>query len=1080
MSAPSFSSFPPTFSSFPDLDPGPSKSKDETHQSKKRSKKEERGEDERKQRKRRREKGERGRSSEHGRGKEHSSHSRRRDEDRERDRHYGGVDDERAKAEEDGRMRNEYEPLSRGPDALPLYITDRKGDPLNVRYGGLHAGSVPRYHLVGGGRTVLGLGRGWTVVYRGGKGVEIALGGKRRMHALTDSSTRHLLNAPPKRRLLAGSGDQYKYEEQEGFLRLPSGRSRKDDQSYRAITAPKGDADSDSSASSSDNDGESSDDDSDTSPHTSLQETLKTLEEQLTANPSSISTWLLLLSHTLSTIPITSKNAPKARSEITLSILSRALSAHPDNVSSKTLRLKYLKAGEEVWQESKLRTEWEDAVKTGGTEIWIEWLDWRIRRGEKGMDGIVEDGTRVLAAIDEAEEVARLRIVWRVAVAFRDAGYVERANALFQAQAEFAYRIPPGLIQQPFQSQLDALEEYWESEGPRIGEPAARSRKGWPSANPNPPVPARKPIPIPADSDPFRRWSASESLADRTYQLPTRSFDAAADADPYATILFSDIRPLLVPLRTAQGRDALRLMWLAFLGLHVPGFLATLAANADESTDDRWASAHLASPAYLQAIFPQDENAAARRITADAQAGVLIGREREYSSGFGPVKSWGYGVRRPLEGAMRMWAREDVAGVDAAFVREVFAQCRFREGADAEWDVLALAFEAALDAKAAVKVSKTMLASAQESLVHWTAHARLERLRSRLDDARKIYQTVLIGTRATRFGQSLPWWDWVEMEWLAGQPDAALEVITRAAGAEGTSGIAILKARRFLAEATTFRVLTAWEEREAWIKLSVLLELTTSSPQSALTVADAYLAQLTPGQAPHESMTVALLAILHAHGRVLRNPMPPALLQERALDAIKAYPSNTFILGIFLEAEKGHGIWGRVRGILGESAVIGEMKEKDLARRVAEVWMAGWEKGRWEAEQERTRGGLSAAVQSDRTRGSAALWRVYLEFEIRAGQLERAKKLVFRAVGECPLAKELYLLAFGALRSRFSSRELREWGETMAERGIRMRTGLDEVLEGQEEQREEGQEGEEYGEEDIEENARELRRLMPY
>ncbi len=40
-----------------------------------------------------------------------------------------------------------------------------------------------------------------------------------------------------------------------------------------------------------------------------------------------------------------------------------------------------------------------------------------------------------------------------------------------------------------------------------------------------------------------------------------------------------------------------------------------------------------------------------------------------------------------------------------------------------------------------------------------------------------------------------------------------------------------------------------------------------------------------------------------------------------------------------------------------------------------------------------------------RTRGSAILWRIYLEFEIRAGQLQRAKKLLFRAVGECPLVK---------------------------------------------------------------------------
>ena len=256
------------------------------------------------------------------------------------------------------------------------------------------------------------------------------------MPGLTDSSARHLLHSAPTRRLLASSQDKYKYDEVEGFLRLTSGHQRKGDPSYRSITASKHDAYSeDDTDSSQDERDESSDDESDTTPMTSLQATLKTLEEQLAADPTSINTWLSLLSHTLSTVPIASKNAPKARSEITLSILQRALSAHPQNASSKALRLRYLKAGEETWHESKLRAEWEDALKVGGIEMWIEWLDWRIRKAEKGVDGVVEDAKRVLAAV-RGDGIGVLRVQWRVAVGFRDAGYIERANALFQAQAE--------------------------------------------------------------------------------------------------------------------------------------------------------------------------------------------------------------------------------------------------------------------------------------------------------------------------------------------------------------------------------------------------------------------------------------------------------------------------------------------------------------------------------------------------------------------------------------------------------------------------------------------------------------------
>jgi hypothetical protein len=67
----------------------------------------------------------------------------------------------------------------------------------------------------------------------------------------------------------------------------------------------------------------------------------------------------------------------------------------------------------------------------------------------------------------------------------------------------------------------------------------------------------------------------------------------------------------------------------------------------------------------------------------------------------------------------------------------------------------------------------------------------------------------------------------------------------------------------------------------------------------------------------------------------------------------------------------------------------------------------------------------------------------------------------------------------------FKSRELNDFAETMAERGIRMRTGLDEFLAQSknmsvdEDNSDEGQElG--YREEDIERNAEDVRRLRPY
>lgn len=75
---------------------------------------------------------------------------------------------------------------------------------------------------------------------------------------------------------------------------------------------------------------------------------------------------------------------------------------------------------------------------------------------------------------------------------------------------------------------------------------------------------------------------------------------------------------------------------------------------------------------------------------------------------------------------------------------------------------------------------------------------------------------------------------------------------------------------------------------------------------------------------------------------------------------------------------------------------------------------------------------------------------------------------------------ELYLLAFEHLRSQFSQQELNALADTMAERGIRMRRGVDEVLEGWELEEERKNEDIEDSGDEIAENARELRRLMPY
>lgn len=166
-------------------------------------------------------------------------------------------------------------------------------------------------------------------------------------------------------------------------------------------------------------------------------------------------------------------------------------------------------------------------------------------------------------------------------------------------------------------------------------------------------------------------------------------------------MLLADIRPMLSNIQCQRAKHGFRMAWLSFLGLHVPGF----SLSGDDNWDDRWSAGYLTSPSYLHSLFPSETNR--KNLLSDSVAGVIVGRERTYSTPFGPVRYWGYNVSHPLDLSLgepgrlsrrTLWTTDDIADVDANIVRRLFTSLRFNEG-DPEWDVLTLAFESALNPK---------------------------------------------------------------------------------------------------------------------------------------------------------------------------------------------------------------------------------------------------------------------------------------------------------------------------------------------------------------------------------------------
>ena len=212
------------------------------------------------------------------------------------------------------------------------------------------------------------------------------------------------------------------------FLRLTGKSSHHRDKAqvsqHHTVTATiHGAEDSDGFISDSGQSSETSEDEPESEPPvlTSRQLTIRELEEKLRGDPSSVQSWLSLLSHSISAVPLDTKNAAKVRAEIAESILSRAVSAHPSNKASIALRLKYLRAGEEAWDEQKLEREWDDALGLRSTEVWMAWLDWKISRSRGGLEGIMEDVAHALEQLRHTE-VGSLRVQWRAAVVLQQAG----------------------------------------------------------------------------------------------------------------------------------------------------------------------------------------------------------------------------------------------------------------------------------------------------------------------------------------------------------------------------------------------------------------------------------------------------------------------------------------------------------------------------------------------------------------------------------------------------------------------------------------------------------------------------------
>ena len=188
--------------------------------------------------------------------------------------------------------------------------------------------------------------------------------------------------------------------------------------------------------------------------------------------------------------------------------------------------------------------------------------------------------------------------------------------------------------------------------------------------------------------------------------------------------------------------------------------------------------------------------------------------------------------------------------------------------------------------------------------------------------------------------------------------------------------------------------------------LTALYSYLVDGVEAARDMLFAQLDALPPDTAAAEQTYQLLTRILNLH--TSRHPAPAALPRDVLEQAITAFPSNTSFLSLYLYGELGRRVQGRVQTLVAEMG-----RKGDPVGLLWCVWAEGvnasrtfWTKG----GAERVRMVLDQGINSAKSvlvvdltdhpeaNTAAALWMLYIDFELIQGRHEAAKQLCYRAV----------------------------------------------------------------------------------
>ncbi|MCJ1332548.1 Protein nrde2 [Thelotrema lepadinum] len=990
-----------------------------------------------------------------------------------------------------------------------VFVSDKHGDLDNIRYGSIHRYAIPRYSRAGLGSVVglhrnTKIDRSSSTE----KGLVLfnnTLQVTRNKHIFAKVRSQEEVRVRPNLTssldelkkdyvLLGNSRNSHSGKDSEG-RRSPgdTSNSTSDDEHYRSIEGrAKSSKKPDDQILPSETENDKQNDSHNGHISSKLMATRSMLSKKVEQEPKDSEAWFSLIQHEdilhnqsrvgrRSTWPEMQSDA-----EIKVSLYEKALKAVVDPGAIEALFQGLLREGQLVWDDSHLRKKWEDALSKHGRSrrLWIQYLGFlQTTSNNYKFDDIKDAYDRCFqilrppgfldSNVPDAETYSYLLL--RFTLFLRGAGFPEQAFAVWQANLEWNIGKPPGLTEQSIESSnIDELakrsfEDFWDAEVPRIGEEGS---PGWAAYSLQPgEVQASETYSysvLGTSAPMLEKWGVVEGQDAAQSFLPARTTDKSSEDDPYRVVLFSDIEPYLLDI---SGSDFRLLIdsFLLFCGLPA----ISNEGNGNSDLDEVFIRDGTMGSTNLGNVFDQHISSDNASVIGDDQGAkqrpfgmntrkfclsldTLFAQSQSWFSAFESSvikeKNSLYStLHEMIRKALKAIIDSNVAGIE---VLEYY-----------------VAFESHFYGESARKVSRALIKKQPSSLRLYNVYALVEyRLRKpeKAQDALKKAIQMSSGNLDIALLRRTLIWETMDLE---GAEAALLQLFATSGVDQENQGPNNIDASTILAIqkellSSRDRAMSSksYSQALANIDLLILLSYLTNphSLQVALAIFStniALLSSLLPAASPtHQLLHQSLARLLYFHA-THSSSFQPSVLRSTLRSSISLFPTNTIFLSLYAWNEARFRINDRVRSVVRDildsptsTRTNGAPAGSPQSQLIPHLFAIHTELIRPQALGSNANTirstferALSTSYYSDGVAHSPLIWFEYFHFEVRAGDLKRARDVFYRAIGKVPWVKDLYLLPWRYLRDVMGKDELRGIYELVQERELRVRVQASDV-----------------------------------